>query len=442
MHKTINRLIALVFILIMNPCAAASGEEGKTLKRIPDVFVDISEDQGPGYAIVVEKNNQQLSLYSYDGAYRRIFRMTCSTGENVGAKTRSGDRKTPEGVYFFTKEHKKRDLAPMYGSMAFPTDYPNLPDRLTGKGGNAIWLHGTNKSLKPRDTNGCVALENPNIERLKKYISLNRTPIIIVDKLSYVPVASISETKRSILQFISRWKDALSSGSYHEYLSFYDPDYLPDISWWTEWNRVRKGFQRSNQSLFARATGISIYKHQGTYVILFDQHVGFSNEEVEAGVKKLYISDKGDQLKITAEEYQASPDRLKQYRKKNPIIVAGHNLESLQKGDSEIVDLVEDWLKAWSSKDIKRYASYYAKNFRSQGGAGLNEWLRYKNRLNSKYRYIRVTQENLVVKKGMKRSTASFLQKYKSNRFKSEGLKKLVFIREGGGWKIYREIAK
>ncbi len=123
-------------------------------------------------------------------------------------------------------------------------------------------------------------------------------------------------------------------------------------------------------------------------------------------------------------------------------MVAFRNLDVIRTDDREIEELIERWLEAWSSKDIKRYASYYAKDFRSKGGAGLKEWLKYKNGLNKKYEYIRVSKDKLVIKQGREKSTASFSQTYKSKSFKSVSLKRLVFIRENRKWKISRETAK
>ena len=108
----------------------------------------------------------------------------------------------------------------------------------------------------------------------------------------------------------------------------------------------------------------------------------------------------------------------------------------------DIHNLIEGWLTAWSSKDINKYGSYYAKDFKSQGGASLKSWLDYKNRLNRKYDYIKVTQRNLVVQNRKGKRIATFIQEYKSNRLKTVGTKKLIFVRENGQWKIYREIWK
>ena len=155
------------------------------------------------YVILVEKDSQQLFLYAYEGTFRELYRMNCSTGKVRGNKSVSGDMKTPEGVYFITKQIPKRDLAPIYGTRAFPIDYPNSFDHTAGRGGNSIWLHGTNKPLKSRDSNGCIALANSDIDKLAKYITVNKTPVIIVDKLRYRPAESKNEAATSIINFLS-----------------------------------------------------------------------------------------------------------------------------------------------------------------------------------------------------------------------------------------------
>jgi len=176
---------------VVIPSDSENGVEYAPLaeEQIPDVLIPFDSEGGTEYAIVVEKETQQLFLYAHDGTLREVFRTACSTGKKFGPKTREGDLKTPEGIYFFIKIHEDKELGPIYGIRAFPTDYPNILDRIAGRTGNAIWLHGTNKPLKAMDSSGCVALENDDIERVTRYITLNRTPIIVAEKLSYSPPA-------------------------------------------------------------------------------------------------------------------------------------------------------------------------------------------------------------------------------------------------------------
>jgi len=122
------------------------------------------------------------------------------------------------------------------------------------------------------------------------------------------------------------------------------------------------------------------------------------------------------------------------------LVAAGRTLKKTD-AEQEIAAMVDAWLAAWSSKDIGRYASYYASDFQSQGGADLDAWLRYKNQLNKKYRFIRVTRKNkLKIERGDRQSTVTFVQTYASNAFQTTGVKKLVLKREGDQWKILREM--
>jgi len=426
--------LAVIMLPVISSGVSASQHKEARLKAVashhlsrvkaPDVLISFDNYSTTKYAMVVEKETQQLLVYSYDDyddSFKKMYSFKCSTGEVAGGKSRSGDKKTPEGVYFFTNEYKKRDLSPTYGNKAFPIDYPNFFDRIEGRGGHSIWLHGTNQSIKARDSNGCVVLANQDIDKLVKYIVLHKTPIIIVDKLSYASFDDKSRIKNSIFSFLKQWNHALENGTYHEYLECYAPEYLPDISWWTEWNKVKKIYSASNLDLSVGMKRRSILRHNGVYVILFDQFVRSSGKDLHAGSKKLYLADKGGSFRIVGEESHGAPVNQKN---SNPLILAGLNLKRLLEDKHEITNFVDEWLKAWSAKDIKQYGSYYSSDFCSQG-MNLKAWLNYKDSLNSKYDFIRVSRDNLIIKKLGNKTTVSFIQTYISSTFKAEGIKKL-----------------
>lgn len=235
-------------------------------KKVPDVLVAFEPGDSVEYAFVVEKATQQIILYRHDTKLKEIYRTKGSTGEVPGTKTRSGDKKTPEGVYFFTKEHVKKDLSPMYGSRAFPMDYPNLLDQRAKKNGYGIWMHGTNKPIKPRDTNGCIALKNDDIDKLGKLIALNRTPIVVTEEIAYVDVGVQEKAKTTLLKFMARWKDSVK-GTYRNYRQFYDQKYFAEIPWWT-WYKQKKRMFVLNPSLSVELKRISILRHNKIYVVL------------------------------------------------------------------------------------------------------------------------------------------------------------------------------
>lgn len=451
-------LIVLLLLCCLCNTAGASTGNGKALEKIPDVLIYFDNEDGPEYAIVVEKESQQLFVYSFDGIYREIHRFKCSTGKNDGPKAVLGDSRTPEGIYYSDREYEKKDLSAIYGSRAFPVDYPNVLDRIWGKTGNSIWLHGTDKPKKPKDTNGCVVLDDRDIDTLSKYIRFNRTPVIIAEKLNYVPVNSMKKTGESIRGFLTVWFDSIKNGTYQEYVKFYDYDYVPDITWWSDWNAERKKFYSEKKPFNVAPRRISIVGHNGIYSVLFEQTAKTGKNESFAGIRKLFLADKDGEFRIIGEEYLSPEEEKKAGNGKNPIIAAFGNLNNAparnrqpkeeQKNRRErekppakgqaVADAINGWAGAWSSRDVDTYGNYYSRDFSSQG-MNREEWLKYKEQVIGKNDYISVTIEKPVIKPGSNISHARFIQKYKSSGLNNVGYKELVLKLEDGKWKIFRE---
>ncbi len=401
----------------------------------------MKDSDQPAYALVVEKRSQRITLFKYDGRYQVVQTMQCSTGKARGDKRVSGDKKTPEGVYFFTKEFEAQDLAPLYGTRAFPLDYPNLMDRRQGRNGYAIWMHGTNRPLKDRDSNGCIALVNRDIDGLSAYIALKDTPILIVEEIAYKPVAKAESEDSAIRSFLSGWNGALATGSYHEYLSFYDSEYLPAIAWWMKWVGIRKPGPQTAGSVDTGLNYLGIYKHRELYVAIFDQQLSVGGLKADAGRRKIFISFKSGDPRIVGDTFMASGAAKDKGSAAYPLLLAAHALRSRSSGKEAIATLLDRWLAAWSGKDINGYGACYAKDFRSKR-MDKKMWLDYKERLNKSYSYINVSADNNKILRNKETATVTFLQTYESNAHKTKGMKTLLLKMEDGKWKIFRETFK
>jgi len=419
------------------------------------------------YLLLVEKESQTLFVYAYDGQFRELKRFRCSTGENKGSKKQSGDRKTPEGVYFFNNRFTKRDLTPIYGTRAFPTDYPNYMDRFAGKNGSAIWVHGTNKKLKDRDTNGCVAMVNQDIDALDKYIDLHHTPIIIQKRIKYVTPEENEPARISLIQFLRTLENLLMYGDAKAYFSNYNyiSDYIP--KWWEKWIQLRADIKALYPEALIQLTHPIILKHDRIYVVLVDQmltsgsvYQKISMKKIRpkaylAGKKKLFIVNYKDKWRIVGEEYQTPDSKtVDNY----PLLVASSSLAGQSNplittspktyaevqavhDRSIITQMVDNWLKAWGDKNIDQYAQFYADDFRSQN-KNKKQWIKYKERLNKKYQFIKVERKKISIhfyKKYKNRAKVYFNQTYKSNMFSAFGRKTLILKFDDGQWRIYRE---
>ena len=422
----------LIFTLFPGVYASGSSEQQRLR---PDALISLSSDDGPGYAILVEKDTQSVLVYEYKDTFRLKHRFACSTGKVSGNKRESGDRKTPEGVYFFSKVYQKRELQPIYGNGAFVLDYPNLLDRKFDRAGNNIWLHGSNKPIKPRDSNGCVVMGNGDLEALVPYILLNRTPIILKQKLHMVRPESQRTDQKSLTEFLETWETAFVTGDRTKYSACYSEPSGDLDTLWGVWDQMRTTWQDAQIPFGMTLGNVTFLRGNPCVVALFDQVMHLDRHVSTVGTKKLFLEKDGNIWKIVGEVYQPAESNPSVSR---PLVTALADLDRLHRDYEAIADLVAGWAEAWSSKDIIRYRACYAEDFRVRA-MDIGAWIRYKESLNDRYAFIRVSTEDLKIRQGAERSTATFLQRYHSSGYQAVGIKHLHLKRIGGAWKIYRE---
>lgn len=429
-----HRFFFLSIILFCIPVICSANIDAPE-QMIPSAILQLPENEK---AILVEKSTQKLFVYeNKENQLLSVFEVPCSTGEVGGIKRKAGDKKTPEGIYFLKDEYEDRYLSPIYGVMAFPTDYPNLLDRQQGKNGSAIWIHGTNKKLVPMDSNGCIALNNQDIVKLSDFITLNATPVIMVDQIQKDKIGSQDLVKRQIHDVLYQWVLALESGTYHDYLSFYSSEYFPDISWWESWLDLRKGTGKPGVDIKINIEKIGIYFHDQAFVVLFDAFLISGENKIFLGKQQLFLNKQGETFKIVGDIFQHIPQNLK--TDEGLLVTAARSLVMPQHQEKIILDMVDQWLLAWSSKDMETYASFYAQNFYSDG-MDKKTWVRRKKKLSNIYDFIQVTGKDFVLKKNRNDDyELIFFQEYESSGLTTSGTKRLKLVNKGGLWKIFQE---
>ena len=195
------RALALTLLAIAPASRPAQAQEG----FLPDCLLGLGGG-AHAHALVVDKETEKLFLYEGDGERPpRLVRVwNATTGKSGGDKIASGDHKTPEGIYFFTKILEDRQLPAEYGVRALVTDYPNRFDLRKGKTGTGIWLHATDEVLRPftpMRTRGCVVVTNHDILEISRYVRLGETPIVIEEHVGRLEPAA--------------WKEARDGGAVH-----------------------------------------------------------------------------------------------------------------------------------------------------------------------------------------------------------------------------------
>ncbi len=273
------------------------------------------------YCIVANKKTRLMYILRHETPEWSLFRTyPMAIGEEKGKKTRAGDKKTPEGLYFIIGRKERSELTSEYGPLAFVLNYPNARDRELGYTGNGIWIHGTKPDSMPVQTKGCLELNNEHIMEVGRYLKVGiGTPVLIVNK-----------------QTIS------------------DPIKVPDF----------KKIRNERKKILAE------YRHRSNYFI----------------------------------------------------------------------SLIDQWEKAWESKNMDRYSYYYNQESFSGQGLEWEAWRERKQRTFEMYSFIDVSFDNIFLSEFTETTAViKFLQNYKSDRLNVVNGKKLSFSKSNGTWKIYRE---
>ena len=391
--------------------------------EIPECIISVST---PG-VIAVDKSSQTLFFYNADAACLSLVKQyQCSTGKVRGDKLKRGDRKTPEGVFFVNRVYHDAQLPSKYGAFAFVLDFPNIMDKRMGKGGNGIWIHGLDRTLKPYDSQGCVALRNNDIIDLERIINPLETPVVIAEKIKYQTRASADMQRRSVQLLMDNWRKAWQEKDFDNYCSCYSEKKFKSAKRkWYRWKKQKLSLNEQYKFIDVNLYDINILKHEGTYVVSFFQDYE-SDRFRSRGFKKVFLKKNSDSLKIVAEDWIKTHSR-------------GSDDNTGVSDRRHVVRFLNKWVNSWEEKKISSYMSCYSRKFKSNN-MGWQQWREYKSHVNRENRIIRVSVASPQINIKGDDASVSFVQKYVSDTYTDYGRKKLRLHRESTGWKIISEL--
>lgn len=255
--------------------------------------------------LTCDKAKGSLELYAPDPQKKFSLkkRYSALTGKNPGDKMVEGDLKTPIGVYTLTEKKKKVD--PFYGPLAFVTSYPNLYDRIRGKNGSGIWVHGVPLSgTRESFTRGCIAIKNDDLLQLEQSIDPAQT-LLIIDSAPKKPIEPASYS--AILAGLYQWKYAWTYNDLESYLSFYSPEFKRfDGMGFDRFKSYKERIFAKNETKTITFNNLNIIPYPGEkrnlFMVTFDQ-VYVSESYRHEGAKSLLIALNGDKtISILTEE--------------------------------------------------------------------------------------------------------------------------------------------
>jgi murein L,D-transpeptidase YafK len=176
-------------------------------------------------AIVVDVSTYRLYVFEQQqGQFVRTGDFYVSIGKGGSEKQREGDERTPIGVYLVDAYLPGEDLPDLYGVGAYPISYPNGWDRLHGRTGDGIWIHGTESttySRPPLSSQGCVTLANADFEWLRDHVEVDKTPVVVTDGINWVEPWQADRERHGVELAIDKWRRDWETRDTDRYLSHY-----------------------------------------------------------------------------------------------------------------------------------------------------------------------------------------------------------------------------
>ena len=259
---------------------------------LPDVLLELSDKQKN--IIVTDLSRSRLYLFENGSSGLKLkadFYVT--HGKNGKGKLVEGDAKTPLGTYFVTRSLDAKRLPDLYGSGAYPIDYPNAWDKRQGNTGHSIWLHGVPSdtySRVPLDTLGCLAMTNQELDFLKPYLQAGVTPVIITSKLNWVSPEQLNKGVKEVKSQFNRWLTDWRSLDVNAYLKNYSVNFKGDKKDYAVWveHKQRVGRQKTFVDVAVSNLSILGYGDQADMVVVSYEQDYQSNNFQSQSKKRQY----------------------------------------------------------------------------------------------------------------------------------------------------------
>ena len=216
------------------------------------------------------------------GNYLKRVSTSISIGKKGFGKEAEGDQKTPVGIYQITSFLQDEQLDDYYGVGAYPLNYPNIWDRLSGRTGYGIWFHGLPKGTETRpllDSKGCVITDNLAMQKFADFIETGESLFVLSESLDWLEPGTM-QPSADILEAIEDWKTDWQNNSTAKYLANYHLKFTDSRRNLKQWRTYKTRVNRLKTYMRISLSKMSVIDYPGEknlVAVRFYQHYESSN---------------------------------------------------------------------------------------------------------------------------------------------------------------------
>lgn len=236
------------------------------------------------HVVVIDLSKSRLYLYKHEaGELELLTDYYASFGKNGIGKKLEGDKKTPTGIYHITNYLSPQELPDFYGAGAFPINYPNALDKIQGRTGYGIWLHGTpldTYSRPPQTSDGCVSLSNIDLEAIKPQLRSGHIPVIIAESIDWIKKDHNISLKNEFEVVLDAWKNDWVSLDSNQYLANYSRSFRGKNMDYARWSKHKRRVNKQKKFIHVELGKVNIFSFPGDRdmrVVTFQQKYTSNN---------------------------------------------------------------------------------------------------------------------------------------------------------------------
>lgn len=413
-----------------------------------------------------------------------------SVGKSGTDKRVEGDGKTPLGVYWITSVREGRNLPDLYGSGALPLNYPNAVDRVLGKTGYGIWLHGTPAHQfvrAPLASDGCVVAANTDMALLLEQVPIKTTPVVIAERLDWVTPDVLSKEKQQLEAVLHTWQRARSDNDPDILNALIAPQFVnvlqtaavpvPTVNVQTKKRSLTHAPSLPTMPDFrvgsdvklgvADATVLQWQEPNPSFVALFEETIDGQRTGVLRQQHWWKPKDQWQLLQDTtllaahlgpssAKAPPIPPPRLLvpgtpasnsipiaaapvAMPTSKAVLDAGLKPASVTPPSTDIEQAVHIWAKAWRQQNIQAYFNAYAPDFDPPGKLSRSEWEKERRERILPKKRIEVDIDQLRIDQQEHVATVRFVQHYRADSQHISSRKILKLVKQRQRWLITQE---
>lgn len=260
---------------------------------------------------------------------------------------------------------------------------------------------------------------------------------------------------------LKTWAAAWSDQNVDRYLSMYAADFQPsDGRSQSAWKALRRKRLGAPSRIRVDIADVKVDR-QGTQArVTFKQHYQsptYQDHEHKALLMtqtadgwRILHEGAADEVRFApaqADSAQSDSDDKSSATPKPSSDTPSSSAEPDQAGASDpsavradVVSTLQQWAQAWSNQNVQAYLAAYSDNYEPQGGQSLAAWIKQRGQHFKTGEHTKANLSDIqVALDSPGRAIATFNESYQSSSQQSDEKKRVVLVREDGGWRIKKE---